>query len=528
MLWSKKKLRVLLERSVFFDPEFIRSHTKIMRRKNAAEVYLDHWREMSNPSEFFDNDFYLTAYADVAASRFPPLVHYLLYGWKEGRSPSGKFDRNTFLTSHRALRHDRIDAAETCILIYGTFEWQKKGLRTGNIGELKLSKHYEVDDSTREESIAAPHVNLSPRFNISVVIPTYNRAALIKETSEHILNLVGDNDVELIVVDDGSQDSTADVLSLLQLQTGKLRYERIPNSGPGPARNVGAALSRGSVIVFLGDDTRPTSSDFFKAHYLTHVANPSKGHMGLGKVVWPDDRTWMPNFVMSLIQGDGQQQFGYKFMKPWMSYSPWLFYTANASVKSDIVDDWTTGGFSNQFTLYGFEDGEFAYRMSKMHENFGVYYNPTAVVEHFHKYDVAGFIKRQVSCGFMMQRLFQIHPELKPVILDGKLNSILEDQRYDEVASSSLSSHYIAAIQGIKAWAVILDERHGLGSKNWHGDFLNAVFQISFLEGYLSLQDVKPPAQCAAYQHILNDFMQRITRAIQYEALGDLPGFEIM
>jgi hypothetical protein len=227
---------------------------------------------------------------------------------------------------------------------------------------------------------------------------------------------------------------------------------------------------------------------------------------------------------MSLIQGEGQQQFGYRFMKPWKKYSPWCFYTANASVKRSIVDDWTKDGFSDKFTLYGFEDGEFAYRMSKRYADFGVFYTPNAVVDHHHVYDVSGFLRRQVSCGYMMDVLFRLHPELQQTLLGPVLSGILNEPR-SEVENWVLSQHYSSVIEGIKSWAIILDKHYGLGSQNWHADFLNAVFQLAYMDGYLMLQTANPSAQTRAYRHLLEDFRVRMSRSIETEAIGSIPGF---
>lgn len=359
---------------------------------------------------------------------------------------------------------------------------------------------------------------------MSVVIPTYNRAALIEATSENLLGVIGDHPIELLIVDDGSIDETSDVLMMLQKRHPRLKYEKTVNRGPGMARNVGAAMARGEIIVFLGDDTRAVNRNLFDAHFKAHQIDNSPGHVVLGKVVWPDDRFSLPNFTMSLIQGEGQQQFGYRFMKPWQKYSPWCFYTANASVKGSIVDDWMTEGFSDKFTLYGFEDGEFAYRMSKRYPDFGVFYTPSAIVDHHHHYDVAGFLRRQVSCGFMMDVLFSIHPELKHALLGPVLSGILSEPRTG-TEGTLLAQHYSSVVEGIKSWAVILDKHYGLGSQNWHADFLNAVFQLAYMDGYLMLQTANPSAQTTAYRHLLEDFRARMGRSIESEAIGNVPGF---
>jgi glycosyltransferase involved in cell wall biosynthesis len=68
-----------------------------------------------------------------------------------------------------------------------------------------------------------------PKF--SVIIPTYNRAALLREALESVFPQTF-TDYEVIVVDDGSTDDTANFLSTLG---GRVRILRQQNCGPGVA-----------------------------------------------------------------------------------------------------------------------------------------------------------------------------------------------------------------------------------------------------------------------------------------------------
>jgi glycosyltransferase involved in cell wall biosynthesis len=84
----------------------------------------------------------------------------------------------------------------------------------------------------------------------SVVIPTYNRAALLQKALQSVL-AQDCQDFEIIVIDDGSTDAT---LQVLQSFGDKLRLFRQGNQGPGAARNLGAKYSRGEYIAFLDSD----------------------------------------------------------------------------------------------------------------------------------------------------------------------------------------------------------------------------------------------------------------------------------
>jgi glycosyltransferase involved in cell wall biosynthesis len=84
----------------------------------------------------------------------------------------------------------------------------------------------------------------------SVVIPTYNRASYLQKTLESILAQEC-QDFEIIVVDDGSTDATAQVLEAFG---DKIRVFCQKNRGPGAARNLGVSNSAGEYIAFLDSD----------------------------------------------------------------------------------------------------------------------------------------------------------------------------------------------------------------------------------------------------------------------------------
>ncbi len=88
----------------------------------------------------------------------------------------------------------------------------------------------------------------------SVIIASFNRRAMVLEAVQSVL-AQGGVDFELIVVDDGSTDGTAEALDALRRRSAaQFAIERIPNRGPGAARNRGVALARADLIAFLDSD----------------------------------------------------------------------------------------------------------------------------------------------------------------------------------------------------------------------------------------------------------------------------------
>jgi glycosyltransferase involved in cell wall biosynthesis len=90
----------------------------------------------------------------------------------------------------------------------------------------------------------------SKKPEVSVIIPTYNRAWVLKEAIDSVL-AQDFEDFELIVVDDGSTDNT---LQILDAYHRDLMVIRQPNKGVSAARNRGIAAAGGGLIAFLDSD----------------------------------------------------------------------------------------------------------------------------------------------------------------------------------------------------------------------------------------------------------------------------------
>lgn len=89
------------------------------------------------------------------------------------------------------------------------------------------------------------------KVKVAVILPTFNRAHLIANAITSVLAQTF-TDYNLIVVDDGSTDNTAEIIR--GLSDPHLRYIRQENLGPGPARNRGVLESDSQYVSFLDSD----------------------------------------------------------------------------------------------------------------------------------------------------------------------------------------------------------------------------------------------------------------------------------
>ncbi|WP_029008284.1 glycosyltransferase family 2 protein [Azospirillum halopraeferens] len=355
---------------------------------------------------------------------------------------------------------------------------------------------------------------------LSIVVPTFNRGDLLVETLEAVARTAEGLEHEFVIIDDGSSDHTPALLADLAGRLPNLTWKSIPNGGPGQARNLGAAMARHPVVLFLGDDIQPLNGDFLRAHAELHAANPDPGFAVLGKVVWPDRPDADVNFVMAHIQGKGGEQFGYADFTPFTMLDFRFFYTCNISVKRNVVTDWQRDGFSDAYTLAAFEDIEFAYRMSKRPHGMKIFYTPISCGTHHHPYTVAGFMGRQANCGAMAKVFVDQHPEVAELIGLGPLVRALESPP-DGDDDRDLAD-LMSVAEGLKAWARLLEAEHRIGSQHWHDDVVRGVFELAYLQAFIGARATAQANLTQAYRLILERFSRHVQRSLRAEIIGDV------
>ena len=108
------------------------------------------------------------------------------------------------------------------------------------------------------------HVN-NRHVACSVVVPAYNAARTIRETLASAL-AQSISEIEVIVVDDGSRDDTAEIVAAIAADDRRVRLITRVNAGVSAARNAGIAAARAAVVACLDAD------DLWPAHHLaTHL-----------------------------------------------------------------------------------------------------------------------------------------------------------------------------------------------------------------------------------------------------------------
>ena len=101
---------------------------------------------------------------------------------------------------------------------------------------------------------------MSKEFDVSVIIPTYNRFSMLKDALASVLSQDYRGKVQIIVVDDNSSDGTSKIISDKYPEVDLISLKE--NSGPYVARNRGLKEAKGKYIAFLDSD------DLWKPEYL--------------------------------------------------------------------------------------------------------------------------------------------------------------------------------------------------------------------------------------------------------------------
>ena len=231
---------------------------------------------------------------------------------------------------------------------------------------------------------------------VSVVVSTYQRASFLPRLVAALeeQTLPGDA-FEVVMVDNGSTDGTAALLSDLSARTRlDLRMVKVPvNRGPAPGRNAGWRAARAPIIAFTDDDCVPTSG--WLAEGLHAMGGGQRAVVGR-TVPHPDQHAQQGPFSLTVAVEDTT-----------------YFHTCNVFYRREHLEE--VGGFDETFSTPGGEDTDLGLRVCALGTE--AVFSPEALMYHeVHRSSFRSALRQATRWGDIVY-LFRKHPAARHLLL---------------------------------------------------------------------------------------------------------------
>ena len=244
-------------------------------------------------------------------------------------------------------------------------------------------------------------------MKLSIVIPTRNRAVKLERTLRSLaVQTVPPNAYEVVVVDNGSSDGTAELLPRYGRNFPNWQGLREAQPGAAAARNRGVLASRGEVVVFLDDDVIATS-DLLQEHLNAQAAHRGSAVLGYVRNGWNETGS-----AFYWVLSHKELMHSFRFSDP-SDVSFVHFYSCNVSIPRAAL--LRVGLFDEGFTGAAFEDIDLGYRLRR--SGCRLIFNSNATVTHEPVLSLDGFRHKRFNAGSGLHRLITKHPELQAMLV---------------------------------------------------------------------------------------------------------------
>ena len=230
-------------------------------------------------------------------------------------------------------------------------------------------------------------------FLASVIIPAKDAADFIqvcinslKNQEEYQFN----DQYEIILVDDGSTDNTADIA-----EACGVKVIRQMNKGPAASRNIGVRIAKGKIVLFTDADCIPTSNWIFQ------MLKPFEDTavVGVKGAYYCKEKNPVARFV--------QQEFEFKYQKMARRDKIDFIDTYSAAYRRDVFIE--NFGFEEAFPVPSVEDQEFSFRLAG--KGYKLVFEPSARVYHRHDLSILEYFRRKFSIGYWKAFMLRWLPE---------------------------------------------------------------------------------------------------------------------
>lgn len=225
----------------------------------------------------------------------------------------------------------------------------------------------------------------------TVVVPAHNAAATLGDCLRALLHQTFPREAyEILVVDDGSTDNTAEVARALGV-----RVLSQPHRGAAAARNLGACHARGGILCFTDADCRP-AQDWLAELLLPFQADPEvAGARGVY-------RSEQQEPLARLVQWEYEDRYRRTEVFPRIDFVD----TYSAAYRTDLF--LAQGGFDESFPGASVEDQEFSFRLAE--QGCRLVFQPRAVVYHRHASTWWAYARKKFRIGYWKVQVLRRHP----------------------------------------------------------------------------------------------------------------------
>lgn len=228
----------------------------------------------------------------------------------------------------------------------------------------------------------------------TIIVPVYRAVEVLPRCLAALIDQsVPCDDYEIIIVDDGSPDLTAEVAEKM-LEGANGRVVRAPHGGPARARNLGARAARGEVLAFTDADCEPDH------HWLERLTAALQDETVSGaKGVY---RTRQKSLVARFVQQEYQDKYDRLANQATIDFVD----TYSAAYRRQAF--LASGGFDEAFTTPSVEDQELSFRLAA--QGHRLVFVPEAVVYHQHDATLTEYVRRKFGIGCWKMLVLKRHP----------------------------------------------------------------------------------------------------------------------
>lgn len=229
-------------------------------------------------------------------------------------------------------------------------------------------------------------------MRVAVICPLYNEEKNTPHLIESLLKQTRRPD-EIILVDDGSRDKTAEICKKYSVQFPFIKYFHQTNRGPAAARNKAWKNTDAEICVFTDGDCVPDPA------WIENLLKPFT-EKGAGAAAG----TYKTLNTGSLLARFIGLEIAWRYRR--VKGTVDVHGSYNLAVKRKVLEE--VGGFDETYPFPSGEDWDLSYKVSRRSP---IHYVPEAVVGHYHPEDFWGYMANQKRRAYDRMRVYKEHPD---------------------------------------------------------------------------------------------------------------------